>query len=424
MSLSLSPRALGYVAVAGASLIAAVALQDVALAALGLPCLVAVIAGLAMDSAATEAEVRAEMSLAGEVVREGDSVRLTVRISASCPVARCCVSLAMPPTLRSDRPPYWLVALLANEATELVLDLTAGRAGEATIGPVELQLSGRGGILHRRLVAAAPVRLQVRPYEESLRSLPRSSRVRVAAGDRLAPTRGEGIELAEVRPELPGERAHRLNWRATARRGTPHVTLRHPEQSTDVVLFVDTFDSPELPRALELAATAAAGYLTRRDRVGLVAFGGVLDWVEAGSGRRQLERIRARLAATSPFFSYAWKTTERIPPRALPAGALVVAISPLRDERFTSALGEVRSRGHDVIVIELSPRPGPDGPTGSDTPSTKAARMLLRLEREDLRHRLWARGIAVAPLAASDPLELAFAQLNAVRRRIRPGARR
>ncbi|MHB1987425.1 MAG: DUF58 domain-containing protein [Acidimicrobiales bacterium] len=421
--LLLAPRALGYVVVAAGTLIAAVALQDAPLAGLGIPALVAVVFGLALDAAATESELTAEIRLDHQVVNVGSSVIVTILISSSRPVARCRAALvAERARVKLDKAPFWLFRLGRHVPVELRVTACFERPGQARIGPLDLFVSGAAGLFHRKVTLGQVVVVQVRPHEDSLASLPRSMRVRAPAGDRLARSLGEGIELAEVRPERAGERARRINWRATARYGTPHVTLRHPEQSTDVVLFADTFDDPATPRVLEAAAAAASGYLKRRDRVGLICFGGVIDWVEAGSGSRQLDRIRARLAATRPFFSYAWKTIERIPPRALPAGALVVAVTPLRDERATSAIAELRARGHEVIVVEVA-EPARKPATG-DPPSLEAAILLDAMEREDLRHRLWVRGIAVAPLFPGQPLEAVFASLSEVRRRMRPGARR
>lgn len=421
--MTLSPRAVSYLIVAGGALVAAVALQDAPLAALGIPPLLALAIGIGLDGAAAEADVTAELSLDRSVVNTGATVVLSASVTSSRRVQRFRLSLRHGPGVRFKTAPSWLASLSPGQPVEFRSEITAERPGEVILGPLVLLLSGPSGILNRQVVLSGLVDLQVRPHEDSLVSLPRSMRVRVPAGDRLARVVGEGIELAEVRAERPGERARRLNWRATARRGAPHVTLRHPEQSTDVVLFADTFEDPAVPRVIEVAAAAAAGYISRRDRVGLVCFGGVLDWVEPAAGPRQLERIRARLSATRPFFSYAWKTIEHLPPRALPPrGALVIAITPLRDERSVSAIAQLRARGHEVVVVELVD--AERRKQADDSPVTEAALLLTRMEREDLRHRLWLHGIAIAPLSPGQPLEPVFASLEAVRRRIRPGVRR
>ena len=99
------------------------------------------------------------------------------------------------------------------------------------------------------------------------------------AGNRVARARGEGIEFAETRPYVPGDRPRRVNWRATSVRQTLFVNEQHPERNSDVVIFVDTFaearreDESTLDLAVRAAATLAEHYLSTRDRVGFVSFG-------------------------------------------------------------------------------------------------------------------------------------------------------
>ena len=58
----------------------------------------------------------------------------------------------------------------------------------------------------------------------------------------------------------------------------------------------------------------------------------------------------------------------------LPRQALVVALSPLHDQRFVRALIDLRTRGIDVVAVELSPL--------HVTPPTPG-------QLGDLAHRLW-----------------------------------
>ena len=130
-----------------------------------------------------------------------------------------------------------------------------------------------------------------------------------------------------------------MNWRATARRGRLVVNERHPERNADVVVFLDSFaearasDEGTLEQAVRAAATLASRFLERRDRVGLVAFGGILRWLEPGGGLVQQYRLVDALLETGVEFSYAWKDVNVIPARTLPPRALVVAVTPLLDER-------------------------------------------------------------------------------------------
>ena len=139
------------------------------------------------------------------------------------------------------------------------------------------------------------------------------------------------------------------------------MNVQHPEQSADVVLFLDTFAEAEhaedgtLDAAVQAAAALASAYLARRDRVALVSFGGTLNWLTASAGTRQLYRIVDALLASDVRLSYAWKDVRHLPPRLLPARALVLALSPLLDARGIGALLDLRARGYDLAVVEISP---------------------------------------------------------------------
>src|SRR4029078_8276376 len=151
-------------------------------------------------------------------------------------------------------------------------------------------------------------------------------------------------------------------------------------------------DEGTLERAVRTAATVAGRFLERRDRVGLVAFGGILRWLEPGGGLVQQYRLVDALLETGVEFSYAWKDVNVIPARTLPQRALVLAVTPLLDGRSIAALLDLRARGHDLVVIEVSPEelvaPGP----GLDA----LAYRLWLLQRAALRARLERSGVAVA----------------------------
>ena len=90
-----------------------------------------------------------------------------------------------------------------------------------------------------------------------------------------------------------------------------------------------------------------------RDRVGVVTFGGVLHWLAPGSGVTHALRIADALASSEVFMSYVAHDVTVVPPAILPSRALVLAITPLLDERGARALLDLCARGHDVAVIEI-----------------------------------------------------------------------
>ena len=277
---------------------------------------------------------------------EGDRATIALELSATAPVPRCDVTLGLPEGLGAEGPTGWSLRLEANSPVHIEIPVTAKRYGRFVIGPATTAVPGVFGLLSRSDIGGGTLVLDARPRAEGLHTLVRARDVRATAGDRLARRPGDGIEFAEVRPYSTGA-SGRFNWRVTARRGEPYVTLHHPERSTDLILLLDTFSAAALPRQVRAAAGLAAAYLTRHDRVGLVAFGGVLHWVEPAMGRAQLERLVAALTTTQWHHSYAWKSAETIPSRALPPTGLVIAISPLEDSRMLNALATIR-RGASI----------------------------------------------------------------------------
>jgi uncharacterized protein (DUF58 family) len=91
-----------------------------------------------------------------------------------------------------------------------------------------------------------------------------------------------------------------------------------------VVVFMDTFtelrigDDGTLEMAVRAASTLARHYLGRRDRVGLVGFGGTLRWLHPLMGLTHGYQVVEALLDTRVVESYAWKGIEVIPPRMLP----------------------------------------------------------------------------------------------------------
>jgi hypothetical protein len=128
-----------------------------------------------------------------------------------------------------------------------------------------------------------------------------------------------------------------------------------------------------------------------------------------------MERIIAALARTQWHHSYAWKSAEAVPSRALPLNGLVIAVSPLEDGRMMNALASIRSRGVDLAVIETAiPATRHPMSLARDT----AAR-ILELERVGMRDNFQRRGVPVIAWSDGEPLEVPLHALAIWRRRVR-----
>ncbi len=242
-------------------------------------------------------------------------------------------------------------------------------------------------------------RLKAYPSPLTVQRLLAPHETQALAGSEVARAKGEGVEYADIRDFVPGDRVRSINWRASARRQGLVVNERHPERNTDVVLFVDSFTDVRgdgrsvLEDAVRAAASLATRYLERRDRVGLVSFGGVLRWLQPGMGTTQRYRLIETMLETGVAPTYTWRDVNLIPARILPPASLVLGLTPLVDTRFVTALEDLRARRFDVAVVEVDPVPLVEP---GRTEAEKLAYRLWLLEREVLRARLVALGIGVA----------------------------
>jgi uncharacterized protein (DUF58 family) len=171
-------------------------------------------------------------------------------------------------------------------------------------------------------------------------------------------------------------------------------------------------DRSVLEDAVRAAAVVATRYLERRDRVGLVGFGGILRWLQPGMGATQRYRLIETMLETGVQPTYAWADVTLLPSRILPPKALIVALTPLIDPRFVTALENLRGRRFDVAVVEVDPVPLVEPGTRGVEP---LAYRLWILQREVLRARLEQRGVGIGHWSGGE-LELALEEVRTYRR--------
>jgi uncharacterized protein (DUF58 family) len=411
-----SPKVTAYAALGGIALVAALVTRRPELAALGAPFLLLLGAGLI---GATDPELRASVEVDHDRLIDGDDVMVEIELAAAHAIERLELLLELPAGVTVADGANPLAVRLPADGRTVTLRLRAERWGAYRIGDLSVRSRDAFGLFARtgRIPAGVPVK--VFPRQEALRRLLRPAETQLYSGDELARMKGEGLEFADLRPFAFGDRVRRINWRASARRGELWVNEQHPERNVDVVLFVDSFaelrrdSSSTLDLAVRAAATLADRYTRRRDRVGLVSFGGYLRWLAPGGGLAQLYRIIDALLDTEITLSHAWKEIDHVPARTLPPQALVVALTPLLDERSIRALLDLRARGFDLDVIELSPAGFIDPGTAE---AEQLAYRLWRLQREALRARFHAAGVPVVEWREGDPLARPIEEVTAFRR--------
>jgi uncharacterized protein (DUF58 family) len=414
-----TPKLGAYAALAGTGLLAALVLGRPELAALAAPFALVLAAGLSL---AEPPRVRAWLELDRERQVEGEEVTAHLELAAESAVPGLELLLHLPEGFESLGPNPQRRHLGWDERPELELPIRCSHWGAYRVGELLLRVQDRFGLLafEQKLDLRRP--LKVYPRGEDLERLLRPLETQTFAGTQTPRSRGEGIEFADLRPFVPGDRVRRVNWRATARRGEPWVNETHPERNADVVIFLDTFAearlgaSGTLDLAVEAAGSLAAHYIREKDRVGLVAFGGVLNWLTVSSGVVQLYRVLDSLLDAEIFLSYAWKNLGVLPVRTLPPHALVLALSPLLDERSLRALADLRARGFDLAVVEVSPAQFAEPGTG---PLDDLAYRLWLLRRDALRSSYLRLGVPVVEWRKGVPLQAALEEVRTFRRHAR-----
>jgi uncharacterized protein (DUF58 family) len=411
-----------YAILSSIALVTAIAASQPGLVAFAAPFALALVLGL-IGARSRFPSVAATITAEPQEVTEGDRVVIEVELTADEHVGRCDVGIAVPAHFRVlEGDTRRSVTLRGGVSFKMSIVCATQRWGSYVFGPVALRSRDPGGLFTWEGAAGggATTVVRVLPRREQLRHLVRSWQVGSSAGEQLSRLRGEGLELADIRRYVPGDRARSINWRVSGRLRKLHVNDQHPDRNTDVVLFLDTFAEPGLSDTVRIAWGLADAYLGRRDRVGLIGFGGVMSWVEPAGGQRQRERLTEALEDTVTFRSYAWKSIEVIPARALPARCLVLALSPLLDERIQLAVATLRARGLDVAIIEVpTTLPGNIAATWSGA----GALRLYEMEREMMRDRFVAHGIAVVRWDPASGTEGCILQLDAFRRQLRVALR-
>ncbi len=101
------------------------------------------------------------------------------------------------------------------------------------------------------------------------------------AGQYRSSFRGQGLDFDDFREYLPGDEPRFIDWKVTARTGTPYIRKFHEEREQVLLLAVDTSgsmgyastSSSKLEYAALMAAVLAYSAAQNGDKVGLLLYG-------------------------------------------------------------------------------------------------------------------------------------------------------
>jgi uncharacterized protein (DUF58 family) len=339
-----------------------------------------------------ERRVQVEASLSAQRVFEEDVATLTAEFTVPAGIELLDVELDGGDRLAATRTS---LNRRGARAVRVVWELRALHWGRCEIRAL-LRTRAASGLLLGS-VWCSLAELAVFPRAERLAAVPRPVDLPDLLGVHLGRRKGEGVEFAGLREYLPGDPLRDVNWPVSARRGRLHVTERLAEQAAKVVSLIDASGDIRQPgfSPLQLAVqgtlSVVSAALRRGDRVGVVALGGTVRWLAPDLGQRHYYRIVEAVMDVQPGGAPPTDTTA-LPRTVLPRGAVVVAFSPLLDDRMFQALTDLRRRGHALVVVDtLRTEPTPRPASAYDPLAVR----MWRIGRRGIRHRLAELGIPV-----------------------------
>ncbi|MCE5315825.1 MAG: DUF58 domain-containing protein [Parachlamydia sp.] len=121
-----------------------------------------------------------------------------------------------------------------------------------------------------------------------LRQTARRSVASIVPGNHHSPFRGQGLEFDSVREYVPGDDIRNIDWRVTARTGSPHLKLFKEERERRMLICVDMnasmrFGTRNTFKSVQAARVSAfLGWqgLAHHDCVGACLFGDVPEGIQ------------------------------------------------------------------------------------------------------------------------------------------------
>ncbi|ETX09219.1 MAG: hypothetical protein ETSY2_00790 [Candidatus Entotheonella gemina] len=190
----------------------------------------------------------------------------------------------------------------------------------------------------------------------------------VRLGQHRSHQRGSGLDFDQIREYQPGEAVRKINWAATARRGsvTPLVNAYYEEKDLTVMLLADLsasmhFGSTRLTKralAAEISASLVYSTLLNHDRVGLLGFAGDVACYLPPRQERTYQRLipEAILQSEAGSGPADWWTAVSRLERWVSRPTLMFILSDfLTDdsERLQQALKQL-CRRHDPIALVVT----------------------------------------------------------------------
>jgi len=187
----------------------------------------------------------------------------------------------------------------------------------------------------------------------------------VFAGQYRASFRGQGLDFDDLREYSPGDDPRFIDWKVTARMGTPYVRKFHEEREQVLLLAIDVSASmnyaslgcadSKLEYAAQIAAVLAYSAAINGDKVGLLLYGRKPHlYLPPAKGMMQTLRIiREILSSPSDGKDESIDNIATEIIRTQRKRAMVFMMSDFLNKNNKKALGKLKFR-HELIPVRIA----------------------------------------------------------------------
>ncbi len=235
--------------------------------------------------------------------------------------------------------------------------------GRHRLGAIQVSLRRALGVTVWELFANDPASFDTLPNPQHLRQLLPTPASRSSAGVHISRFVADGFDFAELRPFAPGDRLRDVNWRASSRSDQLQTNRRHPDRTGELVLLIDTSvdggsiasttAQAALTRAAQAAWTVAQLHLGVQDSVGLAAQGRIITQLRPRSGDRARYELLDTLLTIGGLVAAGEGAYVRQPLSRLPPNALLLALTSLVDQRFSSDVLALHRARRPIMVVQI-----------------------------------------------------------------------
>jgi uncharacterized protein (DUF58 family) len=217
----------------------------------------------------------------------------------------------LPVWLRDETPPLFRIAeeqrvlrgtVEPGEGAGWVYYLHPPRRGDYRFGDLHLRWESVLGLLRRQTTIAAGADVKVYPNLADVKKydlLLRKNRL-WEMGLRTVRVRGRGTEFTRLREYQPDDEYRYINWKATAKRGSPISTEFETERAQNLVALLDVGrmmrspvgDVAKMDYAINAVLLLAYVAVQKGDRMGVLTFADdVQSWLQPRTDKAQFYRM-------------------------------------------------------------------------------------------------------------------------------------